>query len=110
MSSENPLAVFLNHGAKDKAVVRPLAGQLRKDGMKVWFDEWVFKLRDRISAKIEDGLERTRVMLLYVSANTFGSEWAKLEAGTCGRGQLPFLAPLTRNTASFPCGSTTPPS
>ena len=43
--------VFLSHSAKDKAVVRPLAERLRKDGQKVWpvppkrlrvggFDEW----------------------------------------------------------------------
>ena len=32
--------VFLSHSAKDKAVVRPLAERLRKDGVKVWFDEW----------------------------------------------------------------------
>ena len=35
--------VFLNHSAKDKAVVRPLAERLRKDGVKVWFDEWVIE-------------------------------------------------------------------
>ena len=32
--------VFLNHSAKDKAVVRPLAERLRADGVKVWFGEW----------------------------------------------------------------------
>ena len=32
--------VFLSHSAKDKAVVRLLAERLRKDGLKVWFDEW----------------------------------------------------------------------
>ena len=32
--------VFLSHSAKDKAVVRGLAERLRKDGLKVWFDEW----------------------------------------------------------------------
>ena len=32
--------LFLSHSAKDKAVVRLLAERLRKDGLKVWFDEW----------------------------------------------------------------------
>ncbi len=32
--------VFLCHSAKDKAVLCPLAERLRKDGLKVWFDEW----------------------------------------------------------------------
>src|SRR4051812_36790688 len=52
--------VFLSHSAKDKAVVRPLAERLRKDGVKVWFDEWVLKPGDSIPVKIEEGLERSR--------------------------------------------------
>lgn len=35
--------VFLSHSAKDKAVVRTVAERLRKDGLKVWFDEWVLE-------------------------------------------------------------------
>lgn len=31
--------VFLSHRSKDKAVVRPLAERLRRDGRKVCFDE-----------------------------------------------------------------------
>jgi hypothetical protein len=31
--------VFLSHSARDKAVVRPLAERLRKDGLKVRLDE-----------------------------------------------------------------------
>jgi hypothetical protein len=74
--------VFLNHSAKDKAVVRPLAGRLRQNGLKVWFDEWVLKPGDNIPAKIEEGLEKTRVLVLCMSAHAFGSEWAQLGAGT----------------------------
>ena len=36
-----PYDVFLSHSSKDKAVVRALAEQLRQDGLKVWFDEWI---------------------------------------------------------------------
>jgi hypothetical protein len=74
--------VFLSHSAKDKTVVRALAERLRADGLKVWFDEWVLKPGDSVPAKIEDGLERSRVLVLFMSANAFGSEWAQLEAGT----------------------------
>jgi hypothetical protein len=70
--------VFLSHSAKDKAVVRPLAERLRQDGLKVWFDEWVLKPGDRIPAKIEAGLEHSRVLVLCMSANAFGSDWAQL--------------------------------
>ena len=92
---------FLSHSAKDKAVVRPLAERLLADGVKVWFDEWVLKPGDRIernqskTAKIEEGMERSRVLVLCMSANAFGSGWAQLESATCGRGNLPFRDPLT---------------
>ncbi len=74
--------VFVSHSAKDKAAVRPLAERLHADGLKVWFDEWQIKPGDSIPAKIEEGLERSRVLVLCMSANAFGSDWAQLEAGT----------------------------
>jgi hypothetical protein len=70
--------VFLSHSANDKEVVRPLAERLRKDGVKVWFDEWALKPGDSIPAKIEEGLECSRVLLLCMSANVFGS-WVLLQ-------------------------------
>jgi hypothetical protein len=86
--------VFLSHNSKDKAVVRTVAERLRADGLRVWFDEWVLKPGDSLPAKIEEGLERSRVLVLCMSANAFGSDWAQ----------------LTSSAASFHCGSTTPPS
>ena len=77
-----PYDVFLSHSAKDKAVVRPLAERLRQDGLKVGFDDCVLKPGDSIPAKIEEGLEHSRVLVLCMSANAFGSDWAQLEAGT----------------------------
>jgi hypothetical protein len=74
--------LFLSHSSKDKAVVRPLAERLRADGVKVWFDEWVLKPGDSIPAKIEEGLERSRVLELCMLAHAFGSDWAQLESGT----------------------------
>ena len=49
---------------------------------EVWFDEWVLKPGDSIPAKIEEGLEHSRVLVLCMSAHAFGSDWAQLEAGT----------------------------
>ncbi len=56
--------VFLSHSSKDKAAVRPVAERLRKDGLRVWFDEWVLKPGDSIPAKIEAELEHSRVLVL----------------------------------------------
>ena len=49
MPNEFPYDVFPSYSSKDKAVVRPLAERLRKDGLKVWFDEWVLKPGDQTS-------------------------------------------------------------
>ena len=82
MSKSFQFDALLSHSAKDKAAVRPLAERLRKDGLKVWFDEWVLKPGDSIPAKIEEGLEHSRVLVLCISAQAFGSDWAQLEADT----------------------------
>jgi len=83
--------VFLSHSAQDKAVVRAVAERLGADGLRVWFDEWEIRPDDSLSprerarvraAKIEDGLEHSRVRVLSMSAHAFGSDWAQLEAGT----------------------------
>ena len=77
-----------------------------KDGLKVWFDKWVLKPGDQASSlrgsrresaqtserpkesmsgltsaatteeKAEEGLERSRVLVLCMSTNAFGSDWA----------------------------------
>ena len=74
--------VFLSHTSKDKPAVRELAERLRADGLRVWFDEWLLKPGDSIPAKIEDGLERSRVLVLCMSAHAFGSDWPQLESST----------------------------
>lgn len=89
--------VFLSHSAKDKKIVREIAQRLKKDGVKVWFDEWEIKPGDSIPAKIEEGLERSRVLVLCMSANAFGSDWAQLESGT-----FRFRDPLNKERRFLP--------
>jgi len=97
MPGEFPYDVFLNHSAKDKPVVRDVAERLRKDGLRVWFDEWEIRPGDSIPAKIEEGLERSRVLVLCMSANAFGSDWAQLESGT-----FRFRDPLNKERRFLP--------
>src|SRR5690242_1387679 len=74
--------VFLSHSSKDEAVVREIAERLRGDGIRVWLDLWEIRKGDSIPAKIERGLEKSRVLVLCMSANAFGSSWAHLESHT----------------------------
>ena len=89
--------VFLSHSGKDKPVVRELAARLKKDGVPVWLDEEQIKPGDSIPAKIEEGLEHSRVLVLCMSANAFGSDWAQLESGT-----FRFRDPLNKERRFLP--------
>jgi hypothetical protein len=97
MADEFKFDVFMSHSAKDKAVVRDVAARLKQDGVRVWLDEEQIKPGDSIPAKIEEGLERSRVLLLCMSANAFGSDWAQLEAGT-----FRFRDPLNKERRFIP--------
>lgn len=74
--------VFLSYSSKDKQAVRELAQRLKKDGLRVWFDEWEIKPGDLISLKVEQGLEQSRTLVLVMSANAFASDWVMLERHT----------------------------
>src|SRR4051812_14035500 len=82
MSETFQYDVFLSHSSEDKDIVRPLAERLRRDGLRVFFDEWEIKVGDSIPSKIDEGLERSRVLVLCMSANAFASDWATLESQT----------------------------
>src|ERR1035437_5639011 len=79
--------VFLSHSAKDKKVVRAMAERLRADGLRVWWND----------GDVEEGLEHSRVLVLCMSANAFGSDWAQLETGT-----LRFRDPLNQERRFIP--------
>jgi small GTP-binding protein len=89
--------VFLSHSSQDKPIVRELAERLRSDGLKVWFDELEIKPGDSIFTKIEEGLEQSRVLVLFMSENSFGSDWVNLEANTFG-----FRDPLNKKRRFIP--------
>src|SRR4030088_1698638 len=97
MSDHFSFDVFLSHSTKDKQVVRAIAERLRADGLRVWFDDWQLRPGDSIPAKIEEGLEHSRVLLLCMSANAFGSDWAQLESGT-----FRFRDPLNKERRFIP--------
>src|SRR5947209_9768056 len=89
--------VFLSYNPEDKAVVRPLATRLRDHGVLVWFDEWELKPGDDVAAGIEDGLERSRVLVLCLSKSALGSDWPELERQT-----FRFRDPLNKDRRFIP--------
>ena len=71
--------VFLSYSLKDKKVVHELARRLKKDGLRVWLDEWEIQPGDIIPLKIQRGLELSRTLLMCMSPAYFDSEWGTLE-------------------------------
>lgn len=82
MSEDFKYDVFLSHSSKDLAVVSAVAERLKADGLRVWLDDWELKPGDHVHAKIDEGLEQSRVLVLCMSANAFGSDWPHLESYT----------------------------
>jgi small GTP-binding protein len=89
--------VFVSHSSRDKPIARSIAERLRSDGLVVWFDEWDILVGDSIPAKVEHGLEHSRILLLCMSKHAFGSDWALLEAST-----FRFRDPLNKERRFLP--------
>jgi len=97
MADDFKYDVFLSHSSKDKDIVRAVAERLKADGLRVWFDEWEIKPGDSAPKKIDDGLEDSRVLVLCMSANAFGSDWTWLESYT-----FRFRDPLNKDRHFIP--------
>src|SRR5690349_3187953 len=97
MNEQLSYDVFLSHSSKDLVVVRGIAERLRADGVRIWLDDWEIRPGDSIPAKIEHGLESSRVLVLCMSAHAFGSDWAQLESGT-----FRFRDPLNKERRFIP--------
>jgi hypothetical protein len=82
MSETFEYDVFISHSSKDNTAARELAERLKADGPRVWLDEWEIKPGDNIPSKIEEGLEHSYFLILCMSANAFGSDWAQPESQT----------------------------
>ena len=71
--------VFLSHSSIDKPRVARLAELLNAAGFRVWFDRPNIDSGEDIVAAIEQGLERSRVLVLCMTKAAFESEWVRLE-------------------------------
>ena len=72
-------SIFLSHNSKDKAFVRRLADDLRKNGHYAWVDEAEIKVGDSLIEKIEEGIENTQYLGVVISSNSIESKWVTRE-------------------------------
>lgn len=74
--------IFLSHSSKDKEKVRAVAAFLETNGLAVWFDEKCIGPGDDIFLAIENGLQTSRNLLLFISPDALKSDWVSLEKNT----------------------------
>lgn len=72
--------VFISHASEDKEnLVRPLAQELVKYGVSVWYDEFTLELGDSLSASIDKGLLDSKYGLIVFSPAFFEKRWTDYE-------------------------------
>ncbi len=91
--------IFLSHASEDKDdVARPLAVLLQERGLRVWFDEFEFRIGDNIIEKLNKGINASRfgTVVLSKAFIDLAKHWTKHELNT-----LEFLW-VTENRIMFP--------
>ncbi|MCY3979031.1 MAG: toll/interleukin-1 receptor domain-containing protein [Chloroflexi bacterium] len=89
--------VFISHASEDKDdVARPLALLLQERGLRVWYDEFEFRIGDNLIAKLNAGIDDSRSGILILSNDFFGKNWTEHELN-----RLENLA-VTDNRVLFP--------
>ena len=72
--------VFISHATEDKdEIVRPLASELVLAGLRVWYDEFEWRLGDSLRRKIDAGLARSRFGVVVLSHSFFAKNWPQYE-------------------------------
>ena len=72
--------VFICHASEDKDdFVRPLAEQLRKSHLEVWYDEFSLRVGDSLRESIDKGLAKSRFGMVVLSPAFFKKKWPKRE-------------------------------
>jgi hypothetical protein len=72
--------VFISHASEDKdQIARPLAEELRKRRLNVWYDDFSLELGDSLRGSIDKGLAQSRFGVVILSQKFFAKEWPQRE-------------------------------
>ena len=80
--SEEEYDVFVSHAWEDKEVfIDEFVSELRKQGLKVWYDTDKLKWGDSMREKIDKGLSKSRYGVVILSPNYIAEQkyWTKTE-------------------------------
>ena len=72
--------LFISHASEDKAdFVKPLADELIKLGVSVWYDEYTLRIGDSLRRSIDQGLADSKYGLIILSKAFFEKNWTQYE-------------------------------
>lgn len=72
--------IFICHASEDKdAIVRPLVEAFNEAGISCWYDEAEIAWGDSITQKVNDGLAKSRYVLVVLSPAFVGKNWPQRE-------------------------------
>lgn len=73
------MATKAAQGEDKEAIARPLAEELRKRKLAVWFDEFSLYLGDSLRQSIEHGLANSKFGIVILSRHFFEKHWPQQE-------------------------------
>lgn len=71
--------VFLSHSTKDKPLIEEIAFELINEGIDVWLDKWEIENGDILDEKINQGIDNSCFVILFLSRNSLNSTWVQRE-------------------------------
>lgn len=72
--------VFISYASEDKeAIAYPLAKELKKNGYRVWFDEFSMSVGDSLRRSIDRGMAKSKFGIVIFSKSFFRKGWTNYE-------------------------------
>lgn len=71
--------VFISYSSKDFPVIEKIVEEFKRRGIRYWWDDEQLRPGDSISAKIADGLKKSRYVMPCLSNNQLTSGWCRAE-------------------------------
>jgi hypothetical protein len=71
---------FISHASEDKTLfVEPLAAELKKYGLKIWFDKFSLRIGSSLRESIDEGLADSKFGIVVLSPAFFAKNWPQRE-------------------------------
>lgn len=77
----HPISVFLSHSSADKETVLKVIDAFKKANISYWVDHEQILFGDRIVDKIEEGLQKSKFVVVCLSEKLVKSGWCRAEYG-----------------------------